>query len=112
MNVRHFANDRLELCQLAHALKIGTDLRVAPQDFDVLWASPLRIVDNPSTVLALVKAGREIARLLAHQRLGTLLEDLDQLLLIVGFHDEDVDQGREVMFGLISIVAVIVSLLS
>src|SRR5262245_45160855 len=86
MNVSHVADHRLELRQLPHALEVFADLSPGPIGFNVLGASPLPVIDHASTVAALVKAGRDIARLPAEQLLRALFEDLNQLFLTTRFH--------------------------
>src|SRR5262245_39510320 len=61
IDVAHNAHHRLELRQLAHALEVFADVRLGTIAFNVLGASPLPVVDDASTIVALVKAGRDIS---------------------------------------------------
>src|SRR5262249_16062205 len=53
-------------------------------------------VDDLACVLALVKAGRDVTRLPAHQRLGPFCKELDQPLLVAWFNRKDIDQRHGV----------------
>jgi len=66
MNISHFVNNWLELSQLAHALKILTELRILLKGLDSLRPLPLRINDHMLAVHPLVNAAGDIARLLAY----------------------------------------------
>src|SRR5262245_36298499 len=81
MDIAHLACDRFERSETGHAFHVRPHVGMLSHGLDVLEALPLGVVDDASTVLADVDAGRYVAGALAHQGFRALFEDGDQPLL-------------------------------
>src|ERR1700682_859273 len=93
---RHVAQDAFAFCQSRDALDVRAEIGILPEGFDVLNASPLRIIDHLPAILAVESAGRNEPRHFAEERFCALFESSDQLLLMFGLDGEDADKGRYV----------------
>ena len=90
------AQDRLGFRDRSKALEVRREFRIRAKILDVAGAFPLRVVDGAPALLAGMDAGRDEAGLLAEEGFGTLLQELDQLLLVVRLDREDIDEGGDV----------------
>jgi hypothetical protein len=64
---------------------------------EVRGCGPLRVVDDVLAVVAAMDVGRHEPGLLLHHLVGGAHQQVDELLLPLGRHGEDVDQGHDVL---------------
>src|SRR5262245_29251035 len=95
MDIAHLACDRFERSETGDAFHVRPHVGMLSHSLDILDALPLGVVDDASTILADMNAGRYVAGELAHEGFRALFEDGDQPLLILGIHGKDVDQRHD-----------------
>jgi hypothetical protein len=99
MDIAHLGCHRFERSETGHALHVRPHVRGLSHGLDVPGAPPLGVVDDASTILADMNAGRDVAGGLAHQGFRALVEEGGQPLLILGINSEDVDERHDSTVG-------------
>src|SRR5262245_45136620 len=99
MDIAHLACYRFERSEIGHASHVWPHVWILSHGLDVHDTLPLGVVDDVSTILADMNAGRYVAGALTHDGFRAILEDGDQSLLILGIHGKDVDQCYDPTVG-------------
>lgn len=95
----HLADDGVEGGQLRRLAHVSAGLRIGLHGVEIVLATPLGVVNDPAPVDAAVQVGGNEARLPGHYGRGGLGQNVNQLLLILRFHGENVDQSQQLRAG-------------